>query len=149
MVVDYFEGKLEEIIRNAVKQGVEFDGLKTTMFLRYFISQDMADKIDANCCLKQEDFDRNEVLNNIVEVFFGYYFINETKGQLDAEKYFNNPNEAYEKSFVVNYERFVNYLMSRGFDVDIPNFDVALEESLNGVEPTIIADLTKETKKTR
>lgn len=145
--VNYVETKLEEIIRNAVQRGVEFDGIIVPMCIRYFISKKMSDEIDTNCFLKPEKFTTSEILNGIVEVSFNYDFINGLDRFMNADDYLNNSNESYDKTFVLDYEKFVKLLLSRGFEVDIHTFDNCLRKSLSAEHPVIIVNLVKENKK--
>lgn len=147
MAVKYFETKLEEIIRNATTKNVDFDGISSPMFLRFFITKEMADKIDNTCHLQPELFDKNNVLKQFVEVTFNYDFIGNTDDA--AENYMKNVRETTDMRFLIDYEKFVNYLIERGFDVSITTFEDALSSALKDVQPTITADLTKETKRSK
>ena len=144
MAVKYYETKLEEIIKNAIRNNVNFNGISSSMYLRFFITKEMADKVDDTCHLQPELFDKNNIIKDIVEVTFSYDFIGNANEL--AEDYLNNPFEPLDMKFLINYERFIKLLSERGFNVSITTFEDALNSAIEGNQPIITADFTKKSE---
>ena len=144
--INYFEFKLREIIRNAVSKNVEFEGISSPLIISFFVSRKIADEINDNCFISTEKFDESEVLNGMVEVSFNFEFINDKNNVLSAENYLNNTGEIYCKNFVVNYKRFVDSLISRGYEVNNENFALALSSAIKGKETIITVKLPEKSK---
>lgn len=145
--VEFYESKIEEIIRNAIKRNTDFDGISTLLYVSFFITNEMADKVSNDCHLPLDKFDRKKVYNDYVYIAFSYDFIN-GNDEIDAGDYLNNPNEP-PVGFIVKYEKFVEDLKEKGFDIDITTFNELLTSALKGNCPTITVDLTKETRKSK
>ena len=123
---------------------VNFNGISSSMYLRFFITKEMADKVDDTCHLQPELFDKNNIIKDIVEVTFSYDFIGNANEL--AEDYLNNPFEPLDMKFLINYERFIKLLSERGFNVSITTFEDALNSAIEGNQPIITADFTKKSE---
>lgn len=146
IALSYFEKCFLEIVRNATLKGIDFDGIKGSIYISYFVSEDMINNIDKNCNLPIAKFDKNDLLKDLVEITFNFDFITDKNNEA-AERYLNNSREIYDKSFIVNYERFTSYLVSKEFVINAKTFYEALNNNLNGKYSTITLDFTKNYKK--
>ena len=54
--LNYFEEKVEEIIRNAIASGIDFDGILTEMYIYYYVNENMSKSIGENCLLSVRYF---------------------------------------------------------------------------------------------
>ena len=149
IALDYFEAKVEEIIKNATLNNVSFDGISTNMYFQYYVNDKMAGEIDEHCYLPIDKYDRKMILNNLVRIAFSFDFIKGKEVVLGAEQYLNDPKEPTCKEFMVHYGRFVGFLISRGFEVNLKTFDESLYSNLNGRYPTITLNFLKDYKKNR
>ena len=147
--LDYFETKVEEIIRAATAYGVEFDDIITYMYVYYYVNDNMSKSIKDNCILSEEKFNRNDILSDYVKISFDFNFDKKANEQFNAEYFLNNPNEPISKEFLVHYGRFISFLASHGFDVSDITFNESLQRNLNGDYPKIITNLTKDNVKSR
>ena len=149
MALEYYEKKVEEIIKNATLNDVSFDGISTDMYFQYYVNDKMANEIDEHCYLPKDKYDRKMILNNLVRISFCFDFVKGSEVVIGAEQYLDNPKEPACKEFMVHYGRFVAFLISRGFEVDSKTFDESLNNNLNGRYPTITLNFTKDNIKSR
>ena len=139
--VEYFEEKLEEIIRNAINGNVNFSGISSPIIAQFYITRNLVQKLDNNGNLNPNDFDRNEVLDDIVIISFSYNFIG--SNHASAESYLNDIRELDMCSFTINYNEFVKVLLEHGFDINAKTFDELLAMNLKGEKVVIAIDFTK------